>query len=321
MATNRASVAKGATATGDGDRHDDLIDDTEGTNWERTGAVPVQGSQVTVDLEGTAAQQVGRVQVSAMLLPGQNRFTAVRQFAIEVSTNGLVFNRVFTSGPAAFPGDTPRPVAPELILRSFDLPSTVSATHVRIVVLENQCTGNTAFQGVQDADPLNGTDCRDGSPGSLPVVPPFELPTAQVVAERDTEVRIAELQVFGPAAPPPPVNRPDLTVTDVDVRNRDSSQPTARATVRNIGTAAAGASKTELLFDGTRVLCLVDTPGLAVGAQVTVSCRFSRNGAQGQHTVKATADKATQVAESNEANNSRTETFGFGGDDDEEDDD
>jgi hypothetical protein len=197
MSSNRASLTRGATASGDGVRHNDLIDDSEGTNWERTGAQAV-GSQVTVDLEGTAPRQVSRVQVSAMLLPGQNRFTALRQFAIEVSTNGTSFNRVFTSGPAAFPGETPRPVAPELILRSFDLGSTVNATHVRIVVLENQCTGQTAFQGEQDSDPTNATDCRTGSPGQ--VVPPFELPTPQVLTDRDDEVRIAELQVFaGPA--------------------------------------------------------------------------------------------------------------------------
>ena len=326
MATNRASGSKGATALGDGDASRRPHRRHRGHELGADGTIPVPGSQVTVDLQG-GTQQVRRVNVSAMLLPGQNRFTALRQFAIEVSTNGLAFNRVFTSGQDAFPGETPRPVAPELILRSFDLGSTHSATHVRIVVLENQCTGQTAFQGVQDADPANGTDCRDGSPGALPVVPPFELPTAQVVAERDTEVRIAELQVFGPAAPTPPANRPDLTVTDVDVRNRDSSQPTAKATVRNIGNAAAGPSTTEFVMDGTRVLCQANTPGIAAGGQVTVSCRFSRQGAQGQHPVTATADKTTQVNESNEANNSRTETFGFGGggggddDDDEEDDD
>ena len=81
--SNWASKAKGATASGDGVRFDDLIDDTESTNWERTGALPnVRGSQVTVDLSGTG-QTIRRVHVSAMLLPGQNRFTALRQFEIQ----------------------------------------------------------------------------------------------------------------------------------------------------------------------------------------------------------------------------------------------
>jgi hypothetical protein len=50
------------------------------------------------------------------------------------------------------------------------------------------------FQGVQDDDPLNGTDCRQGSPGAGPVEIFGDLP--QVVARRDDEVHIAELQVF-----------------------------------------------------------------------------------------------------------------------------
>jgi len=79
-------------------------------------------------------------------------------------------------------------------MRSFDIGTRVKASHVRIVVLTNQCTGNTAFQGEQDADPLNGTDCREGSPGAGTVEIFGDLP--QVVAPRDNEVRIAELQVF-----------------------------------------------------------------------------------------------------------------------------
>jgi hypothetical protein len=203
MRPNWASSSQGATASGDGTRHGALIDDTEATNWERTGAQPdVRGSQVTVDLGGSV-QTVDRVQVSAMLQPGQNRFTALRQFQIQTcladATNANCtapagWTTQLTSAENAFPGAPPRPVSPELILRSFDLPSAVRASHVRIVVLTNQCTGNGAFQGEQDADPLNGTDCREGSPGAGTVEILGDLP--QVVAPRDNEVRIAELQVF-----------------------------------------------------------------------------------------------------------------------------
>jgi hypothetical protein len=193
MRTNRASAAKGAVATGDGVRLEALIDDTEGTNWERTGAMPnVSGSQVTVDLQG-GVRTVGRVQVSALLTPGQSRFTALRRFRIEVSRDGVNFTPIYTSPANAFPGFNPRPVGSEMLLRSFDVPDT-RATHVRIVVLTNQCTGNGAFQGDQDADPANGTDCREGSPGSGPVPLPGDPP--QVLAPRDNDVRIAELQVF-----------------------------------------------------------------------------------------------------------------------------
>ena len=80
-----------------------------------------------------------------------------------------------------------------MILRSFSFPQ-VRASHVRIVVLDNQCTGNTAFQGDQDSDPTSGSDCRLGSPGAGPVPVFGDLP--QVLAPRDDEVHIAELQVF-----------------------------------------------------------------------------------------------------------------------------
>ena len=203
LQANWASVHKGATASGDGVRHNDLIDDTEATNWERVGAEPsVAGSQVTVDLSGPQ-RAISRVQVSAMLLPGQNRFTALRQFELQTcSANVSNANCTAPTGwttrlvsPAnAFPGFNPRPVSPELLIRSFDLPARIQVTHVRIVVRTNQCTGNPAFQGEQDADPLNGTDCREGSPGAGTVEIIGDLP--QVVAPRDNEVRIAELQVF-----------------------------------------------------------------------------------------------------------------------------
>ncbi len=204
MRTNWASRSKGATATGDGTRHADLIDDTEGSNWSRTGAEPnVRGSQVTVDLGGTV-QTVGRVQVSALLVPGQSRFGALRQFEIQTCLEDAAnanctlpsgWTRQLVSPADAFPGVAPRPAAPDLALRSFTLPAAVKATHVRLVVVTNQCTGNPDFQGEQDADPSNGTDCQEGSPGTGSTVQlAGDLP--QVVAPRDNEVHVAELQVF-----------------------------------------------------------------------------------------------------------------------------
>jgi extracellular elastinolytic metalloproteinase len=193
LPTNRASRSKGATASGDGEEHEELIDDTEATSWDRTGAQPdVRGSQVTVDLQG-GAQRIRRAQVSALLEVGMNRFTALRRFRIDVSDDGTNFRPHYTSPANAFPGFNPRPVAPEMILRSFAFP-VVNAVAVRIVVLDNQCTGNTAFQGDQDSDPTSGSDCRLGSPGAGPVDIFGDLP--QVVAQRDDEVHIAELQLF-----------------------------------------------------------------------------------------------------------------------------
>ena len=197
MATNYASSSKGAMATGDGVGQSLLIDDTESTNWGSLGS-PIMGKQVTVKLgtvNATNMHTVGRVQVSAMLrtVPTvggdpqdtgtQSRFAALRQFRILTCTesttnpncvNPAGFTEIFTSAPEAFPAGVPRPAAPDLIIRSFDVPDT-SATHVRIVVLTNQCTGQPLYFR-EDADPLNTSDCR--------------------TSPRANDVRIAELQVF-----------------------------------------------------------------------------------------------------------------------------
>jgi extracellular elastinolytic metalloproteinase len=201
--TNYASRHQGAVAAGDGIRHDDLIDDTEGTNWESTGA-PVQGRRVVVDLSG-GAQRFEVVKVSAALVAGdflgtpqqpnptQNRFTALRAFEVYACTAGsdrrnlgcadtseFGWKRIVKSQDDAFPSVNPRPRQPELILRTWETPTT-TATHVMFVVVDNQCTGQDSYQGEQDNDPTNATDCRTGSPP----LPP-----------RNLDVRAAELQVL-----------------------------------------------------------------------------------------------------------------------------
>jgi hypothetical protein len=193
LPTNWASSTSGATASGDGGNFGDLIDDTENTNWAVLGRTPnVIGAQVTVDLGG-GARVVKVVNVSAMLRPadaeddydaqGQNRFTALRQFQIQTCNatvkdcnNPANFTTIYVSAEDAFPAGQPRPLAPNLIFKTFVVPQT-TATHVRLVVLDNQCTGGPAFQGDQDNDPVNNSDCQTGS-------------------DQDLSVRAAELQVF-----------------------------------------------------------------------------------------------------------------------------
>jgi extracellular elastinolytic metalloproteinase len=197
--TNYASVHQGAAASGDGERHDELIDDTESTNWQSLGA-PAQGRQVLVDLAGDEPVIFRGVKASAALLTEtiivegqprqvtQNRFTALRAFEVYACTAGTDtenpdcaadttagWKRVLQSQADAFPGDNPRPVQPVLVLRSWSAPRT-TATHVLFRVVDNQCTGQESFQGEQDNDPENPTDCRE-----TPV---------------DEQVRAAELQVL-----------------------------------------------------------------------------------------------------------------------------
>jgi hypothetical protein len=199
LPTNWASKAKGATATGDGVNLDKLIDDTEATNWARLDAVAVGNSRVTVALAG-GPRHINRVNVSALLRPtnandaggdtgSQNRFTALRAFDLYACNASLLnlyctldtgFTRVYSSPHDAFPGDVPRPSAPDLQLRSFPIPDT-TATHLQLRVVTNQCTGGYKFHGDQDADPLNNSDCVSGSTS-------------------DNAVRAAELQVFSSGA-------------------------------------------------------------------------------------------------------------------------
>ncbi len=182
MAQNWASTASGAVATGDGGATlNNLIDDTERTIWTAPadtvgGQIVVDGKKVTIDLGGTESINVKYVQVSAMLTNGLNRFSALRQFEVwtcdanrgaNCSTDAG-YSKRYTSPADAFPGDPPRPVSPTLLLRQFDIPDT-KATHVRFVVRSTQCTGAPAFQGEQDSDPANATDCDTAPPfGSSP---------------------------------------------------------------------------------------------------------------------------------------------------------
>jgi extracellular elastinolytic metalloproteinase len=183
-----------------------LIDDTEATDWQAAArqagtAWTVDGRNVTVDLAGARPHTINRVQVSALLGPVfdphgaptpadllQNRYTALRRFELS-SCNSRVadcsaspgFHRIYASAADAFPADAPRPVAPMLLMRGFAF-APVQATHLRLVVRDSQCTGGPAYQGEQDADPHNATDCN----------------TAGAAATRF--VRVAELQAFGGAA-------------------------------------------------------------------------------------------------------------------------
>jgi extracellular elastinolytic metalloproteinase len=185
FADNWSSAAKGATVAGDGAPLGALIDETEDTVWSST-VGPVAGDQVTVSLG--AARQIRLARVSAYLLPAHSRFSALRQFRLDActaganpgnptcdGTNAAGWATFYTSPSDAFPARPPRPVAPDLNLRTFQVPTT-TATHVRFVVLTNQCTGQPEYNGEQDNDPAATTNC-DGT----------------VVA---TQVRAAELQLL-----------------------------------------------------------------------------------------------------------------------------
>jgi hypothetical protein len=170
LTPNVASKSQGASAAGAGTSHDDLIDDTESTTWDVSGATGVDVAKPSVTISLAGAKPVRTVAVSALLDPDdpdadEGRFTALRRFQVEVCDGRTAncslpsaWRMLYTSAADAFPSIAPRPLAPDLTLRTFDVPNTV-ATQVRFTALDNQCTGGPAYQGEQDADPLNATDC------------------------------------------------------------------------------------------------------------------------------------------------------------------
>ena len=231
---NRASKANGATVTADseGVNRDDLIDDTEETNWAVVDRAPdVSGAALTVKLAG-GEQLVDRVNVSALLHApddsdtddpdSQNRFTALRQFELQACSgacaNDADFTSIYTSPADAFPGGVPRPLAPDMNLRSFDVPNT-QATHLRFVVRHNQCTGSPLYpRNDLDSDPVTNSSCTMDNP--------------PLIARSDQTVRAAELQVFSePAAvtlAPVPVTPPANGGTNPTPSGSSPATPTTR---------------------------------------------------------------------------------------------
>jgi uncharacterized repeat protein (TIGR01451 family) len=291
LSTNLASVSSGATidgATPGSINTTKLIDDTEATNYvadDQVAGVQVTKPVVNVDLAG-GKQLVRSVKVSAMLRPpnpaqdeseeqpdmsSNSRFTALRQFAIETctqsstsdcssilpgDTTGSPYTRIYTSPDNAFPSIIPRPLVPDLLFERFDVPDT-QATHVRLVTLENQCTGTPGYQGDQDNDPINNTDCVTGS-------------------SRETEVRAAELEVFEFDASTRPPGDPVVTMTmKAPATAEPGDRISYRMTYTNLGPKPSAKAKiTDVLPDGLNFLSASDGGQLVGTTGETVRWRL-----------------------------------------------
>jgi hypothetical protein len=204
FAPNFASSSQTATITGDAIGTNtnlaNVLDDNEGTNDSQTGA-NVQGRWFVIKLGdvGPNGSVIKRLGVSALLVPGNNRFTALRSFdayacragknAGNPTCDGSIdagWTKIVSTASDAFPSVNPRPVTPDMTLRYFDVSKNEVATHIKFVVANNQCTGQTSYQGDQDNDPNINSDCRaTQGPNAIGFLP------------RDTEVHVTEVEVFG----------------------------------------------------------------------------------------------------------------------------
>ena len=151
-----------------------LIDGTEGTNWASVDAA-VRGKGVTVDLAGTRAEVVTRVQVSAALRPqsaadadpaartatrrcGRSACWPATRPAAPTARGPASYTPVFTSPADAFPADPAPPAVIDLRCAASTSPP-IRATHVRFEVLACQCTGGPAVPGRAGRRPAPSTDC------------------------------------------------------------------------------------------------------------------------------------------------------------------
>ncbi|MER5262482.1 CARDB domain-containing protein [Actinosynnema sp. NPDC002837] len=114
--------------------------------------------------------------------------------------------------------------------------------------------------------------------------------------------QVAEFQVVGTPAP-----NPDLTVAAVSWTPASPSEldaVTLTATVRNTGTAAAGATSVDFSLGGT-VVGSAPVAGLAAGASAAVSVNAGRR-ATGSYPVRAVVDPTDAVVEQDNGNNAHT---------------
>jgi uncharacterized delta-60 repeat protein len=108
----------------------------------------------------------------------------------------------------------------------------------------------------------------------------------------------------------------DLQVTRIeahDERGPEGEKVRITATIANTGSISAVPSQTELLLDNTNSLGWIDTPTIPAGGTTTVSVNWDTRSVKGEHTIRVTADRTANVAESNEDNNAATLTVNVKG--------
>lgn len=114
--------------------------------------------------------------------------------------------------------------------------------------------------------------------------------------------QVAEFQVYGTPAP-----NPDLTVTGITwtpASPNETNAVTLNATVKNTGSAAAGATNVNFYL-GSTLAGTAPVAALAAGASATVSANIGAKDA-GSYAVTAKVDESNAVIEMDDSNNSYT---------------
>lgn len=106
--------------------------------------------------------------------------------------------------------------------------------------------------------------------------------------------------------------RPNLKITDLKVSpaSPQSGTPcTFSATVYNDGTAVSPASHVEIWAASAAKACTKAVQALPANGGVVVTCAYTYGGWSNAYSVRAVADSADEVTESNESDNTRTITI------------
>ncbi|MGB9378269.1 MAG: M36 family metallopeptidase [Mycobacteriales bacterium] len=117
-----------------------LIDDTAASVWStQKGATPYNdGPHQYVVVKLAKPAKITSIQVSAFKNTTASRFEALKDFALQTSTDGVTWT---TAKTGSFTYQKPRPVAPDLNYKSFALSTPVQASYVRFFV--NSIQGDT----------------------------------------------------------------------------------------------------------------------------------------------------------------------------------
>ncbi len=138
LAPNLASSSNGAKVVSSTNPNAEaLLDDTEASSWKSG-----RGGDVVVELAQPAT--VTSVQVSAYTT---SRFEGLKAFTLQTSTDGVNWSTV-RSGEA-FSSAAPRPTAPDLHYRTFELPTPTKAKFVRYWADEALGETKTAVQSAE----------------------------------------------------------------------------------------------------------------------------------------------------------------------------
>jgi extracellular elastinolytic metalloproteinase len=136
IAPNLASSANGATiksvsSESSSNPVENVIDDTEASVYaSQQKEDEFTGEQFVIDLAGTKPVEISHVQVSAFKDISKSRFAALKDFTIKTSKDGQTWTTVVDG---TFHAPDPRPTAPDLHYKGYDVKTPVKANYIKFI--------------------------------------------------------------------------------------------------------------------------------------------------------------------------------------------